>query len=71
VETNIDDEIATLREQITAAEEEVGRLRAQATPVARGDASAAEDGELAELTEALTSMTVRLSRLLSCKRTLP
>jgi len=61
VETNINEEIATLRVQITAAEEEIRALKAEAP---------AEDVGLGELVAAHASMLTRLSRLMSCKRTL-
>jgi hypothetical protein len=68
VDTSIEEEIAALREQIAAAEEAIGRRRAPAAPLAPGDAPAATDADL-DAAEALRSMSARLSRLLSCKRT--
>jgi len=70
VETNIDDEIATLRAQITATEQEIEARKADAAPNAPKDAPAADDAELSELVEAHASMLTRLTRLMSCKRTL-
>jgi hypothetical protein len=66
VETSIDEEISTLRDQVAATAEEIRRRRALAGPGTPNDASSAE---LDELVEAHASMMTRLSRLLSCKRT--
>ena len=70
MESNINEEIAALRAQITAAEQEIKARQAEATPDAPKDTPSAENVALNELVEAHTSMLTRLSRLVSCKRTL-
>jgi hypothetical protein len=70
VNTNIDDEIAALRTQIAAAEQEIAARQAEAPAGPPEDAPSAGDTGLGELVEAHASMLTRLSRLLSCKRTL-
>jgi len=61
VETNIDDEIATLRAQITTTEQEIEARKGDAAPNAAKDAPPAEDAKLTELVEAHASMLTRLS----------
>ena len=58
-DTGISQEIAALREQMAATEAEIARLKSE---------TSAKDTDLAPLVEALDSMTIRLSRLESCKR---
>jgi hypothetical protein len=70
VDSNINEEIAALRAQITATEEEIQARQAEAAPDASKAAPSAEDAGLGELVEAHASMLTRLSRLMSCKRTL-
>lgn len=70
MESNINEEIAALRAQITAAEEEIQARQADVAPDAPKAEPSAEDAGLGELVEAHASMLTRLSRLMSCKRTL-
>jgi hypothetical protein len=76
-DTGISQEIAALREQIAATEAAIARLQSRANQHLKageageaGDPASAEAVELlGELVEARDSMTVRLTRLESCKRT--
>ena len=65
--TGISEQIATLMEQIAAAEVQLDGHRSRLKTRPEGDAAAAE-AALAELTEARDSMVNRLSRLESCQR---
>jgi len=67
-DTGIAEQIARLREQIAAAEAEIGRYQSRLS--ADKESSVKADAELAELTEAREFMLNRLSRLESCQRAL-
>jgi len=68
--TSIDEEIAALREQLTATEAEIARAQSIIDAGrGSGDAAAKDQAELPRLVEARDHMVSRLSRLESCKRT--
>lgn len=71
-DTNIGEEIDTLRDQLAGAEAAVARARSQVAAAGQvsPEAVAAQERELGELIEARDFMVSRLSRLESCKRSL-
>jgi uncharacterized protein involved in exopolysaccharide biosynthesis len=66
-DTGIAEQIATLREQIAAAEAEIDDRRSRLKAQSDGHAAEAEE-ELAELSEAHEFMRNRLRRLESCQQ---
>jgi hypothetical protein len=66
-DTGISEQIATLREQIAAAEVEIENQRARLKAQSVSDGAAGE-APLTELIEARDSMLNRMSRLESCQR---